>query len=66
MTSRVKRVSRSETPESASRYELRARRQRLVGAEYEIWQMPTVERAGHPGKYCRRLPSPPRNPSLAV
>ncbi len=42
MTSRVKRVSRSETPESAPRYELRVRRQRPGGAEYEIWQMPAA------------------------
>ena len=37
---RVKRVSRSETPESAPRYELRVRHHRPTGAEYEIWQMP--------------------------
>ena len=37
---RLERIAQIETPESAPRYELRARRRGPVGTEYEIWQMP--------------------------
>ena len=39
---RLERIARLETPSSAPRYELRVRRRGLVGAEYEIWQLPAA------------------------
>ena len=39
---RLERIAQIETPESAPRYELRARRRGPVGTEYEIWQMPAT------------------------
>ena len=39
---RLERIAQIETPESAPRYELRARRRGPVGTEYEIWQMPAA------------------------
>ena len=39
---RLERIAQIETPHSAPRYELRVRSHGPVGAEYEIWQMPTV------------------------
>ena len=38
---RPERLSQIEAPVSAPRYELRVRRRGAVGAEYEIWQLPT-------------------------
>ena len=38
----IERLPGIETPASAPRYELRVCRQDAVGAEYEIWQMPTA------------------------
>ena len=38
----AERITQIETPDSAPRYELRARFHGSIGAEYEIWQVPAI------------------------
>ena len=38
----AERITQIKTPDSAPRYELRVRRHGSIGADYEVWQVPSI------------------------